>query len=216
MKINRLLIALAILAAGALAGAMGWSMWVMRGMMVSMAQNMDNMSNYMKDMGSAGGYMSTMSTDMAEMRAYLRNMAGTPAQLAAYHKAHPEDLPSSSAPAKSGASPCSRFHRWMAGEESSPNFLNLAEVRVDDVSVGWKQNESYLASIKRDMSEMDEHMFCMYLSMGADMAAMRNAMNVMTPSIASMGPAMGVMGRDMNRGVSSFTSPMQYMFNAMH
>jgi hypothetical protein len=53
-------------------------------------------------------------------------------------------------------------------------------------------------------------------TMSADMAAIRNAMDVMTPSIAGMGQTMGYMGRDMNRGVNSFGSPMSYMFNALH
>lgn len=191
MTVSKALIAIAILVGGAVFAAMGWSMWVMKGMMASMARNMDQMSAYMKTMGAPEGYMSTMSTDMAEMRSYMRNMAGSPAQLAEYRKGHPEYAASDAASDKSGTSPCMRFHKWLVEGMSNPSFQDLHEVMVDDVHAARKANESYLASIRRDMSEMDEHMFCMYLSMSADMAAMRNAMNVMTPSFASMGPTMG-------------------------
>ncbi|MEJ2622009.1 MAG: hypothetical protein P8163_17680 [Candidatus Thiodiazotropha sp.] len=40
-------------------------------------------------------------------------------------------------------------------------------------------------------------------------------LQVMTPSVATMGPTMNHMGSDMNRGVDSFTSPGTYMWNMM-
>jgi len=218
MTMSKLLLAIAILVGGAVFATMGWSMWIMKGMMVSMATNMDHMSTYMKNMGAPDGYMSTMSSDMAGMKTYMRNMAGTPAELAEYHKTHPDYTVSDVLSEKHTEHPCTTFLQWMTEQERSAGagFADLRQVKVDEVPVRLQGNESFLASMRRDMSEMDEHMFCMYLAMSADMAAMRNSMNVMTPSIASMGPTMGVMGRDMNRGVRSFTSPMQYMFNAMH
>jgi hypothetical protein len=52
MTINRILIAVAIIVGGWVVAAMGWSMWVMKDMMVRMAQNMNVMSTYMTNMGS--------------------------------------------------------------------------------------------------------------------------------------------------------------------
>jgi hypothetical protein len=206
--------------------SMGYSMWKMK-------HYMSHMSDYMKEMnGSMGSMvgmsdnmnvmsedMTGMSSDMREMRIAMVNMGGTPDQVAAIRPKKPagnERGAESTDGSREASVPemkavydtCNEF---LASVGSERGLLNAA---VDSVKEATIETESYMASIKRDMGEMDAHMFCMYLSMSADMAAMRQSMSIMTPSVATMGPTMNYMGHDMNRGVNSFTSPMNYMFNA--
>jgi hypothetical protein len=218
MRTKRLLVGLAVAVAvvvgGGLFGVMGYSMWVMKDMMQNMSANMNDMKTYMGNMGSVeGGYMKTMSRDMADMRTYMLLMAGDAEQIKAYRSQGGESAAVSLEPTAeemaSGHATCQDFLNSAGIEQGT-----LAGMRVDEASFEEKRHESYMAAMKRDMHEMDTHIFCMYLAMSADMTAMREAMRIMAPSVASMGPTMGYMGQDMNRGVNSFTSPMNYMFNA--
>ena len=163
--------------------------------------------------------MVTMSGDMTQMRVAMVNMGGTPAQIAAGYARGPAADQSGAAESgrtiKSTPEEMRRVHETcQAFLDSQASGSTLHEVAVDVGDPTERANESYMASIRRDMQEMDAHMYCMYLSMSADMTAMRESMRIMTPSVATMGPTMNSMGYDMNRGVNSFSSPMQYMFNA--
>jgi hypothetical protein len=218
MRTKHLLVGLAVTMAvvvgGGLFGVMGYSMWVMKDMMQNMSANMNDMKTFMGNMGSVeGGYMKTMSRDMADMRSYMLLMAGDAEQIKVYRNqggenaaVYPESIPEETA---SGHATCQDFLKTAGIDQ-----VGFAGVRVDEASIEERRHESYMAAMKRDLNELDTHVFCMYLAMSADMAAMREAMRIMAPSVASMGPTMGYMGQDMNRGVSSFTSPMHYMFNA--
>ncbi|MCG6940385.1 MAG: hypothetical protein LJE69_03940 [Thiohalocapsa sp.] len=207
------LLGLAILIGGGVFVAMGYAMWMMMGYMAGMR-------DYMASMNESMTAMTAMSGDMKQMRIAMVNMGGTPEQIVAGEAdpavEHRGGGPDSGA-GKLKATPhemaavdatCEAFLQSVAADGGPPQF------KVDDARPSVIANESYMASMRRDMREMDAHMFCMYLSMSADMAEMRKSMSIMTPSVASMGPTMNYMGYDMNRGVSSFSNPMNYMFNA--
>jgi hypothetical protein len=55
----------------------------------------------------------------------------------------------------------------------------------------------------------------MYKLMSDDLDAMRQSIQMMAPSVSTMGPTMYWMRRDMNRGVDSFTNPAGYIQNMM-
>lgn len=219
MSMKSLLGGLGVVLGGAVFAAMGWSMWVMKGTMETMGSamsdmraNMGDMASYMKNMGANGGYMQTMTRDIADMRVYMLLMAGDAEQIREYRegqgttallKASPEEMAAVNLS-------CQEFLAKVGLAAGQPG-----SGLIDEVNPEQKRFESYMASMRRDMNEMDKHIFCMYLSMSADMNAMRESIAVMTPSVATMGPTMNYMGRDMNRGVNSFTSPMTYMFNAL-
>ena len=61
------------------------------------------------------------------------------------------------------------------------------------------------------VQDLDKHIYDMYKLMSDDLDSMRASIEVMAPSIAAMGNDMNVMKHDMNRGIKSFTSPMNYM-----
>lgn len=209
--LKTLFLGLAVVVAAGVFLAMGYAMWMMK-------DYMSNMSGFMSSMQDS---MVAMSEDMQEMRIAMVNMGGTPAQVQASGLS-PRSA-GGSALAKAGGAFYASVPEMTAANETCKAFLdsldagagaNLAKAEIDSVKTSVLAEESHMASMARDMREMDAHMFCMYLSMSADMTAMRNAMSAMTPSIASMGPAMHYMGHDMNRGVNSFTNPMSYMFNS--
>lgn len=215
MSLKNVLVGLGVVAGGAIFAAMGYSMWIMMGTMNSMGSAMQSMRNnmadmaaYMKSMGGEGGYMQTMSRDMADMRVYMLLMAGDAEQIRAYR----ESLGAQAVRAM--ATPAEMAQVNLSCEQFLKR-VGLGEVSLDEGTPEQRANESYMAAMRRDMNEMDKHIFCMYLSMSADMSAMRESMAIMTPSVANMGPTMGLMGRDMHRGIGSFTNPMNYMFNAL-
>ena len=51
--------------------------------------------------------------------------------------------------------------------------------------------------------------------MSEDLDEMRQSMQVMAPSVATIGPSLTRMGYDMHRGVNSFTKPTDYMRNML-
>jgi hypothetical protein len=207
--LKKTLVALGVLAGGAVFLSMGYSMWMMK----------DSMADMQKYMSSMEGSMVTMSGDMTQMRVAMVNMGGTPAQIAAGYARGPAGnrgaAAESTRPFKATPPEMRSVHdTCQAFLGSLAPGAPVDKVAVDVGDPLERAHESYMASIRRDMQEMDAHMYCMYLSMSADMTAMRESMRIMTPSVATMGPTMNSMGYDMNRGVSSFSSPMQYMFNA--
>ena len=67
--------------------------------------------------------------------------------------------------------------------------------------------------MKREFIEVDQHMYDMYQLMAEDLDALRYSVQTMAPSVATMGPNMNQMRYDMNRGVDSFTNPVDFMDN---
>jgi len=226
MAAKHVLVVTAALAGGAIFASMGYAMWNMMGAMNSMRDSMTPMQSYMRNMGDQEGYMSSMrgdmqtmavdmakmSKDMGDMRGYMLMIGGDREQV----KAYKDEQAAGKVQIKATAA------EMAAVNQTCQEFLGKAGLAADSVTISLdeiapeaKRYESHMAAMRRDMNEMDKHIFCMYLSMSADMQAMRESMRVMTPSVATMGPVMNRMGYDMNRGVGSFTNPMNYMFNAV-
>lgn len=218
MPVKNVLVVTAALAGGAIFASMGYAMWTMMGAM-------NDMRSYMRNMGDQDGYMSamkggmqgmavnmaSMSKDMNDMRGYMLLIGGDSEQVRAYEAERSQQFQTKATPREKLAvhMTCDEFFKMAGGRENATGLF------LDEITSEERRHESHMAAMRRDMNEMDKHIFCMYLSMSADMNAMRESMRVMTPSIATMGPVMNRMGYDMNRGVGSFTNPMNYMFNAV-
>jgi len=166
---------------------MGDAMASMDDNMGSMGTDMRAMAGYMRNMGADGGYMQTMSNDMADMRVYMLLMAGDPDQVEAYREAQAQLTQQKNA--MGVELPQTHGDEMEAIHESCSKFLEsigkTGTASPDDAAPEKRRHESYMASMRRDMSEMDTHILCMYLSMSADMRAMRTSIGVMTPSVAN-------------------------------
>ena len=65
----------------------------------------------------------------------------------------------------------------------------------------------------QEFIEVDQHMYDMYQLMSKDLDELRASVDLMAPSVSTMGLNMERIRFDMNRGVNSFTLPDNYMRN---
>lgn len=77
------------------------------------------------------------------------------------------------------------------------------------------KNISDIDIIAREITEIDLHVSNMYGLMAEDLDTLAKSVSLMAPSVATMGPVMHNMGVDMNRGINSFTNPMDFMNGMM-
>lgn len=85
---------------------------------------------------------------------------------------------------------------------------NVADMR--NLVASMSENTSNMSD---QFTEIDDHVYSMYILMAEDLDSMRISMQLMTPSITTIGPNIDRMGYDMNRGVNSFTNPGDFMRN---
>lgn len=95
----------------------------------------------------------------------------------------------------------------MAGNIKTMND-NMAQMnqRMASIETHTGSMAADMVVMKKEFIEVDQHMSDMYVLMADDLDQMRQSMQYMTPAIVSM-------GGNINRGVSSFTSPWDYFRN---
>ena len=102
----------------------------------------------------------------------------------------------------------------MGGDMQSMAIISREITEIDAHMLGmYKLMERDLDVIAGQITEIDSHMLGMYELMAQDLDEIRQGVQTMAPSVATMGPNMEVMRHDMHRGVGSFSSPGGYVRN---